>query len=80
MAKGLRRIAQLLAAPGNLLRKHRQVIREAEHVLEYIHRADQVLGFIDPCAGHGLDEPKGAHAEGTVPSSDAFSLVSIRYT
>lgn len=34
VAKGLRGVSQLLAAPRDLLREHGQVVGEAQHVLE----------------------------------------------
>lgn len=64
MTERLRRVPQLLPAARDLLRKHAQVIREAEHVLEQTDGLDPVPRLVDAGPDHGLDEPEGAHAEG----------------
>jgi len=71
MAKSLRRIAQLLTTPRDLLREHAQMIREAEHVLEDVDCADEVLIVVDAGAGECFDEPECTHAEGTFTTTDS---------
>ena len=63
MTESLGSVAQLLAAARNLLGEHAQVVGEAQHALKEVDRPNQVLGLVDGCAGHGFDEPEGAHAE-----------------
>ncbi len=74
MAEGLRRISQLLSTPGNLLREHAQVIREAEHVFKDIDGADQVLSIIDTCTSKSLNEPECAHAKGAFSAPDTYTV------
>lgn len=71
VAKGLRGVAQLLAAAGNLLGEHAQMVGEAEHVLEQVDGAHAVLWLVDAGARHGLDEPESAHAEGALLAADS---------
>ncbi|KFY10767.1 hypothetical protein V492_04859, partial [Pseudogymnoascus sp. VKM F-4246] len=71
MTKRLWRIPQLLATPRNLLRKHAQMIREAQNILKHIDRARQILLIIHARARHGFDEPERAHAEGALVPADA---------
>lgn len=47
VAEGLRRVAQLLAAPRDLLRKHHQMVGEAEHVLKQVDGSHEILGLVD---------------------------------
>lgn len=72
MTKRLGRIPQLLATATDLLREHTQVIRETEHVLKDVDCAREILGVVDAGAGHGFDEPEGAHAEGAFAAADAW--------
>lgn len=71
VAEGLRRVAELLAAARNLLGKHGQVVREAQHVLEQVDGARQVFGLVDAGPRHGLDEPERAHRKGAFSAAHA---------
>jgi primosomal protein N' len=75
VAESLGRVAQLLAAAGNLLGEHGQVVGEAEHVLEQVDGADEVLLLVHAGAGHGFDEPKRAHAESAFSTSDSWIVI-----
>jgi hypothetical protein len=70
MREGLRRIAQLLTTPGNLLGEHHEVVGEAQHVLKQVDSPNEVLGFVDTRARHGFYKPEGAHAEGAFAATD----------
>jgi hypothetical protein len=72
VAEGLRRIAELLAGPRDLLGEHGQVVREAQHVLEDVDGQAEVLGLVYAGARHGLDQPEGAHGESALAAADAW--------
>ena len=57
MAEGLGRIAQLLSRVRELLAKHRVVIREAQHVLEEVHRAHEIPPIIRARTSQCFHEP-----------------------
>jgi hypothetical protein len=72
MGKCLRSISQLLAGSRDLLREHAQVVREAEHILENIDCADQILGVVDTCTSESFDEPECAHAESSFAATNTW--------
>lgn len=61
MRECLRRIAQLLSTFTNLFRKHRQVVAEAQRILEERDGLLEVFALVGSCAGQCFHEPERAH-------------------
>lgn len=76
MTKSLGGIAELLAADGDFLGEHAEVVGEGEHVLEHGDSLVEVFGVVEAGAGEGFDEPEGAHAEGAFAAADSWGVVS----